>query len=645
MALQDELETLYSDQDDQIREARLDREMQRPALSDADNKYVLVHVDPRDPAIADEAFREQAALSLERPKLTVKHEGDESETAEENATLREHWTENVLWTVATREPGTDTWNDITDATANDGGGWAKLLWQKDVWENRYSIKSPGLTASYDQQKEYDLATEDAKRDAGPPFSWVQVDPLTIYPVWSGGRLCEVLEVKEAPLRATLRRYRLGLSDTGDIVPEEIAQETSQWQNPMSLTTTVTILEHWDETYATWSVVGVNGTGSKTGRVVKQFRHHYPFGVPYDVAFGLKMSHWKNRKVGWGLSHTKQWLVRYRAYLRAMHAQYVARDLLSPLVHTVPADGQIVVGADGKPTAREDGPQPGTILTGRPGEDYRRIDYPDATTLEKHMVLVDQAIEKLEAPRTNDLNGLEGAGFAISQVLSYEAVKIGPIKANLEQLLVSTTKKLWQLTKVIGETVYVEADGERSGYLGLAAKDLERSRRISWEVKLTRASDDLIKARYAHERLAAGSWGEDETIDFLGDNPDEIRRSKARDRIRKSPAYTMWQDEIVFQNAGRGDLLGKAALAEKIAMNGSLPEQIQGAARPGMPGAPAPGATVPGGMGNQQVPDMGRLAQSPNGQGAMPVNGSVRGVGPGAVVPMRSAAGGVQSLGA
>src|SRR6266540_5645722 len=113
------------------------REIQKPALAEADKKYVLVHVDPRDPAIADEAFREQASLTLDRPTLQVKHEGDESDTAETNASLREHWTEEVLWTCGTREPGTDTMRDVTDATLFDGGGWTKLLWQKDLWELRY----------------------------------------------------------------------------------------------------------------------------------------------------------------------------------------------------------------------------------------------------------------------------------------------------------------------------------------------------------------------------------------------------------------------------------------------------------------------------------------------------------------------------
>jgi len=128
------------------------------------------------------------------------------------------------------------------------------------------------------------------------------------------------------------------------------------------------------------------------------------------------------------------------------------------------------------------------------------------------------------------------------------------------------------------------------------------------------TDDLIKARYAHERLQAGTWGSDEAIDYLGDNPDEIRRSKARDRIRQSPQYQKWLDEQVFQFAGRGDILGAAAQAQAMAAKGFLPET--GNMGPGGPfTTPAPGVFEGGGPGAGAVPDLAALATAPNGAGA------------------------------
>ncbi|HYW88538.1 MAG TPA: hypothetical protein VFB50_12260, partial [Chloroflexota bacterium] len=118
----------------------------------------------------------------------------------------------------------------------------------------------------------------------------------------------------------------------------------------------------------------------------------------------------------------------------------------------------------------------------------------------------------------------------------------------------------------------------------------------------------------------GTWGSDEAIDYLGDNPDEIRRSKARDRIRQSPQYQQWLDQQVFQFAGRGDILGAAAQAQAMAAQGQLPA----AGAPGTPGGmatPAPGVFEGGAAGAGGVPDLAALATAPNGAGALPPPGA------------------------
>jgi hypothetical protein len=634
-ALQTELEDLYRSDDDQLDAYRAQRELRVPAMQGADEKYTLVQVDPRDPDVSEEAFQQAAMLTLERPKIHL--EAGESDTAQTNASIREHWTEETLWACGTREPGTDTMFNITDATLNDGGGWSKILWQRDVWDQRYAIKAPnggdvtGGGGSKDWDR-YDTDTEDAKKRAGPPFAWIAVDARLLYPVWSGGRLCEVLEVKEVPLRSTLRRYRLALDNQGNVVPEELGQPEPSYtaSNRRILPVSMELLEHWDEEWCTWAISGSNYHGQPTGAIVKQFRHGYPFGVPYDFAPGLWMHHWKNRKVGWGISQTKLWLVQYRQYLRAMHAQYVARDLLSPLVNFGDTNASPVIGNDGKPRDRDPGPLPGEIVNLGPGRQLQRIQYPDATTLEKHMSLVDQAISQLESPRVTELGGMEGAGFAISQVLSYSRTRVGPIAHNIETLLKGQTEKLWDLVRhKAGERVWVGYSGElsRQGYIGVDPEDLDRPVRIRWEVQQELPTDEMIRARYAHERLQAGTWGTDETIEYLGDNPDEIRRSKQRDRIRQSPEYLKWLDAQVFMFAGRGDILGTATQAAQYAQQGQLP----GAGVP--QGQPQPGVFEGGQPGLGAVPDLGALAAAPNGAGVNPpaygavVNGAAQASGP------------------
>jgi hypothetical protein len=503
---------------------------------------------------------------------------------------------------------------VTDAALNDGGGWSKLLFVQDLWEGRYSIPAPSPSDPTERFREYDKMTEDAKKQAGPPFAWLAVDARRIYPQRSGGRLCEVLEVSDMPMRSAFRRYRLSRDGDGNIVPEEMGQPFNEIDASRFPNSTVTKYEHWDDTYVTYMIAGHNYRNEPSGQIVKQFRHGYPFGVPYDFAPGLMMmSHWQNRKVGWPIGRTKLWLVRYRQYLRAMHAQYVARDLLSPLVTYGDTPAMGAMGDNGLPREPDTSIHPGEILNLPPGRQLNRIPYPDATTLEKHMSLIDQAIRDLESPRITTLSGMEGAGFAISQVLSYARTRNGPIRHGIESLLKGQTDKLWALTRELAQekvwVFYGGSDTEPAGYLGLSPADLEKPMMVKWEVQAQLPTDEMIAARYAHERLNAGTWGKDEAVQYLGDNPDEIRRSIARDRIRSSPAYMKWLDAEVFALAGRGDILAKAQEAEELAQQGVVP----GAAL----GAPQPGVFEGGRPGLGAVPDLAALATAPNQAGANP----------------------------
>jgi hypothetical protein len=552
-------------------------------------------------------------LTLKRPKLAL--EGGESDVAQTNATLREHWTEETLWQCGTRTPGQDTMVNLTDAALNDGGGYAKILFLPDAWDKRYSYPVPNATESADAWSTYDKATEDVKKAVGPPFAWEFCDARSVYPDRSGGRICEVLEVTDRPERTTFRRYRLARDEQGNIVPEGLGDGQAPGGRPI-LPSSITMLEHWDEEWCSWAVAGSNFSGQDTGRIVKQFRHGYGF-IPHDFAPGLWMNHWRNRKVGWGISQTKLWLVQYRQYLRAMHAQYVARDLLAPLVNYGESGAAPVIGNDGKPRDRDPGPLPGEIVNLGPGRQLQPIKYPDAATLEKHMSLIDEAIRELESPRVTTLGGMEGAGFAISQVLSYSRTRIGPISHSLEQLLKSQTEKLWDLAaNKVQEKIWVGFIGpnSRQGYIGLEAEDFNRPVKVAWDVQQELPTDDLIKARYAHERLQAGTWGSDEAVEYLGDNPDEIRRSKARDRIRQSPQYQQWLDSQVFMFAGRGDILASASQAQEVAQRGQLP------GAPGGMATPAPGVFEGGAPGAGGVPDLAALAQAPNGAGVRPPPG-------------------------
>jgi hypothetical protein len=665
--LRSELKTLYAEQDEQIIRSRQVRELKQGVPLDADHR--LVDIEVRDPTATDEAQRVSATLCVNPPTVTVipSRPGDK---AQKNATLREKWSEEVLKVAGTRMPGLDTFEMATDAAVADGGAWTKVLFSRDLWDARYSLRladflddpeanaGTGVTRDLLQREEGEIPdeaededlepehqfvrrVEEAKKTAGPPFYWQPCDSLGIYPVYKGIGLGEMLEEQERPRLATFRQYGLKADKDGNIVPDELGQGGGPDQSGTSESaqTKVNYLEHWTPVWCSVVVAGSNGEGKQSGRIVKQWRHNYG-EVPYYPAFGLMMNHWRNRKVGWGVFEAKRWLVEYRSYLWTLHAQIAARDALPPIAEEQTNPAQQVIGGSQTPNKSEawDLRQ---IIKLDPGKKLVPINFPQVQqALKEQIALVNEAIERLETPRVqgNIGSGLEGAGFAINQVLSEARIRHNPIAKSIETMIVKVIKLIWKIVRTkVKEKVWVYRESDDAGWLAAGPDDLTDTVSVKVRLDPERPSAKLIEARYWHERLDKGTAHFDQAVEAMGDNPDEIRLGKALDRMRQQPWYLKLQDQYVLDEAGMGDLLEEA---QQIAQSGMIP---------GMPpGVQATPAMAMG--GNSGVPDMGALALSPNGQGAAPMgggppNGAVPGAGPGAVVPMQSAAPGIQQLAA
>ncbi len=140
-------------------------------------------------------------------------------------------------------------------------------------------------------------------------------------------------------------------------------------------------------------------------------------------------------------------------------------------------------------------------------------------------------------------------------------------------------------------MWVYGYGEKAqGLISLAPDDLTPNVRVEWSLNPEQPSDKLILNRYLTERLQNKSLGLDEVIERLGDNPDEIRRSRMRDMIRESPEYQQLLHGEVMQEMERGDTLQKVEEAKQIALTGQVP--------------PA--------MGSNIMPDQGQAALGPAG---------------------------------
>jgi hypothetical protein len=133
-----ELQTIYGPQDDQIRRLRQVREQTRPVEIDKQFRVVDTEVQAAD--ITDEVARVVASLSHNAPRCHITAPENAGDTGVINATKREHATVAILQIAGRREPGRDTNHALIDSVVGDGGAWAKLVWLKDVWDERYGLR-------------------------------------------------------------------------------------------------------------------------------------------------------------------------------------------------------------------------------------------------------------------------------------------------------------------------------------------------------------------------------------------------------------------------------------------------------------------------------------------------------------------------
>lgn len=683
-ALRTLLSTQFATEDEQIKRMRRVREMRQEVR--LPQKHKLVQIEVRDPSIADEIARVSAMFSINDPRMSVLASGP-GDSKQENATLREKFTEAVLREAGRYSAGPSAFARMVDCNIGDGAAWVKLVPTTDRWEIRYAIKPSQFSKVIEDEEDssinpmelleeeassegpldkkmrpklelvdwgkYNQKVESAKKEAGVPFKLINVDPLTIYPKYEGSDVTEVLEVSERPYSDVFRRYRLKKDSKGNIVdatPEDMGERQAIGTGR---TATCTFLEHWDDTWVSYMVLGVNGEGDPTGKIVQQWKHGYG-RHPYFFAPGMWMGHWANKKVGWGIAESKRWLVEYRSYLMTVHAQIVARDAFTPLFRKVDPQAPVHIGNPRTPTQDESWTL-GTIYQGNPGEELIPVQFPQvAQSLREELALISEMIAKLEPARPkNEIGGdMAGAGFAANTMFAEDRKRYAPQQRSMENCWEEVTRFLWHLIRTkIKEPIWVYRDGDKdSGWVKAGPEDLTEGVTVRWRLSPEQPTAEILKNRYWTERLQNGTASVDMAVEAMGDNPDEVRIGKYLDQMRASPWYMHFLETHILSKVKRGDLLLKAKAAEEAAMTGAVDGPDGMAVEEG--GDPnAPGGYGPGSMGTDFVPDMGDKALSAGGSGAAPgtmapmqTRGAVPGNPSGSQVQNRGGMASVQRLG-
>lgn len=630
LALKTELEDQFRTDDTAIRDMRMVREQKDPVAVGI-KRYTTLEV--RDPTITNEVFDSVAALSENPAAVTCIYKPGGSDSAEQNATQRNAFYTELIEDMCTRIEGQNTRIRGIDMSLGDGGTWTKVLYAKDLWEEAGALRrrKPGEAADA-----YTADLDQAKKDAGQPFVAIAVDPLSFYPVRSGTKLILGMEVQKRPLTQTLLQYDLKVDDEGNITkrgpdssggtsipPNAVGQPQNRW-DATKKPTTVDLIEVWDEFYCYVVIIGAG----MNGYAVDPWLHGYG-RPPYFPAMGAMMGHWSNVKVGWGIAQAKRPLVQYSSFLKTIMGDVAARDTYTPTIHVLGEQSAQAVQAsamikDGKPDWTEDMKvELREIVRAFPGDEWLAWPTKDiAPALKEAIGQNTQDLQNMMPPKLTSSSGggMEGAGYAMSQVREEAHQKYHPYVMNLEQMWADIIGFIdWLIVHKVKDTVWLyaapKADPEQpggkvgGGWIGVGPDDITKFPvKVTVQIDPDRATAKLVEGQYWAQQYAAEMTDLDTAIRAQGRDPLLVRQGRTKDRIRKSDWYMAWEDEQVTDAMGMGNLLAKSKLAQMVAQTGGLPGQSQ-SAPPSPPGPQAgPMQTAATGLAaspGAQQPDMAR----------------------------------------
>lgn len=627
--LRTQLEKRYATARDRLTRIRELRNFQRATeIPDALKDFIGVEVaDFRDPAIADELFELVSIFTEKDPNLVITSDGSKAGVA--NSTLREHFTTAALLReCGCRTTGASTFERLVDAVF-EGGGWTCLQRTPDTWAKRYGVTrddydDDGPEVPAEKRKtaarKYDEATEEAKRVPGHsvPIVWRAVDALTVFPVYYGLELGEVLEVQKRSLNEAFRQYRLGLSKDKEVVPESSAVQG--WSEGIDGSESVEFITHCDKHTWTYFISyaqgGTDGKGSAV-QVGEPIKHDHGF-VPYFFAPGFTQNADAGTIATWSFSEPKRHLVETNSFFVTLLKYLALRDALPPIAEERPADAEAATEPDTGNPAKPETYQMGTRYPLPPGGTLRPLIFQNtAQLLQAQQQQLEERIERMSVGRGAPGQSMGESGFHETVLITKDRQKVSQFRRNIARHLRDVTYAFWEMLKQLGEPVHVlRCDGQmKKGWVTLDPDDdLKHPVDVTWELVTDTTAAAIILERYLSAREQNGSLGMSQVVERLGDNWDEVRRERAKYRIMQLPQYLQAEEAEVWATWGRGEWSKMQEQADAM-MAMLAPPQMDPMAMGGPVGVG--GGGLPG-----QVLDPS-LMMSPGGEG---VNGPMMPMG-------------------
>lgn len=590
----------------------------------------------RDATIAEELFVLPAMYVAEPPTLALTPMRDTPQTEGLTTRLERFTTALLFEDAGLRSTGKSTLEDMIDATF-EGGAWTTLRLDRDIWASAAALSvddyksdpaAPKREKDEDDEtyekrkadykpktkyKKYEDAFEDAKKACGSPLSWLSCDALTIFPEFEGDKLVRVYEVQTRSLFSLADDYGIGLDENKKIVPDD--QATIDWEKRFDGVSDAVcqFVQVWDKEwmayYIRYNAYFTEDFAAGPGDLYEIPEYTRPHGYnlgrpPYYCSYGWTKNYERGRLATWSAAEPKRYLCEHISFLRTIYQHRVIMEAIPPIDVETPAGGTALIDPEtGEPLS------PAVYELGMenhlmPGASRKAMTFPgDTGSLLREIGMTQQAIHGLSpAKAPENIEG--GAGFGMSVAFERDNAKYNPFGTSIKRHLTDVTIDAWKLTASLDEPVYVHQTikGTAAGYIEVKPKDFEIAMRPMWTLHLDSTAAQIILERYLAARVQNGSLGRDQMIERLGDNVDEVNRSRAKDRVRDSEFFQQMEQAAVADEWG---LTAKwASMQQGVEQLAALAGGQQQAS-PFMQGAPG------------AVPDTANLSMAPNGAGAQP----------------------------
>ncbi len=618
---------------------------------DIPEAYRKTAIEVRAPLAIHIANTVTAALSINPFSIQFRPIGF-GDTYQQNATLREHFFE-ASWERQEEESRRRLLRLFMYNASVKGEGILKTVERtKRAWGD-YNLKSKALynqlaaDHAFDQDardRVYHSRTEQMKLAAPYPIATTDVPPETFYYLKGEDGMTFATEVKMMPWFDALQRFGAALDGKGRVVrnaetaalwadPHALGLARAEWDQVMSRTKTLTIVEAWNWQVCRYLLIGPGQAASTAynlgnGTLVREVRHGYgdPFlktlRGPYFHALGITTASRLPERAGLSIlfGFLRMFVLLDSLYTMRANAAFMTgfpafKRTLPP--GTVPGvtnvPGGAPYGLDGTEAEADEQIEPGSIYP----YDVGPVEMPRAGPEADKLIADIRGMLELALPSivSGVVTGDE-SGYALNQAAHLARLAWDPIVSNAEIALGERTGfESWLIEKRIGETVYAWGEqqgkgrkqrGAKAGWLAFGPEDSGGVHHYKARLDPETPSNKVIEIRAIKEQMDPNAplITYEDAVEQAGSNPDEVERSWLLHGLKQSPEIQGKLRDIVFAKL--------ATIQQKRLTSAGMPstEEMAG------------GSVGQGGMPNNPVPQPGY------GMPLVPTpQGSVTGIGP------------------